>query len=148
MTKATSASPRLSPAEIRPLLERVGLRKTASRVAVLQLLAGAAAPLTHAEVAERLEAAGFGAPTVFRCLNDLAETGLAVRIDLGDHVWRFAFHESGQAEHAHFICVDCGKATCLPNQAVRLPTGGKGGVREVGDVTEVILKGHCKDCRE
>jgi len=148
MTKTTPSPPGLSPAETRPLLEQAGLRKTASRVAVLQLLAGAAAPLTHAEAAARLEAAGFGAPTIFRCLNDLADVGLAVRIDLGDHVWRFAVHEPGQAEHAHFICVDCGKATCLPDQAIRLPTTGKGGVREIGDVTEVILKGHCKDCRE
>lgn len=143
MTRAT----RLSLAEMRSLLEQAGLRKTASRVAVLQLLAAADAPLTHAEISEQLEDAGFGAPTVFRCLNDLADTGLAVRIDLGDHVRRFAFHQPGQAEHPHFVCVDCGKATCLPNQAIRLPTTRKGGIPSVGDVTEVILKGHCNDCR-
>jgi Fur family ferric uptake transcriptional regulator len=137
----------LPPAEIRSLLEQAGLRKTASRVAVLELLSAAEGPLTHAEVSDGLEAAGFGAPTVFRCLNDLADSGLAVRIDLGDHVWRFAFHEAGQAEHPHFICVDCGKSTCLPNQSVRLSATGKGNIRKIGDVTEVTLKGHCKDCR-
>jgi Fur family ferric uptake transcriptional regulator len=62
-------------------------------------------------------------------------------------VRRFAFHQPGQAEHPHFVCVDCGKATCLPNQAIRLPTTRKGGIPSVGDVTEVILKGHCNDCR-
>ena len=142
MTRAT----RLSLAEMRQLLKQAGLKKTASRVAVLQLLAAADAPLTHAEISEQLEAAGFGAPTVFRCLNDLVDTGLAVRIDVGDHVWRFAFHEPGQAEHPHFVCIDCGKATCLPNQAIRLPTTRKGDLQSVGKVTEVILKGHCKDC--
>jgi Fur family ferric uptake transcriptional regulator len=45
------------------------------------------------------------------------------------------------------VCVDCGKATCLPNQAIRLPTTRKNSIRAVGDVTEVILKGHCNDCR-
>jgi Fur family ferric uptake transcriptional regulator len=148
MKKPTRHPSGRSAGEVRQLLEQAGLRKTASRVAVLQLLAGASAPLTHAHVADQLEAAGFGAPTVFRCLNDLAEVGLAVRVDLGDHVWRFAFHEPSQAEHAHFVCVDCGKATCLPDQGIRLPSAGKGGMLDIGDVTEVILKGHCKDCRE
>ena len=134
---------RLSLAEIRPLLDQAGLRKTASRVAVLQLLASVDSPLTHAEISEQLEDAGFGAPTVFRVLNDLTDTGLAVRIDLGDHVWRFSLHDSGDTEHPHFVCLDCGKATCLPHQSVSLPDTSKG---SIAAITEVILKGHCKDC--
>jgi Fur family ferric uptake transcriptional regulator len=137
----------MSLADARQALQKAGLRRTASRVAVLQLLAEGGSPLTHAEIASRLEDSGFGAPTVFRCLSDLVEVGLAVRIDLGDHVWRFALHEHGGSDHAHFVCVDCGKTTCLPDQGVGLPGAGGEELGEIGDVTEVILKGHCKECQ-
>jgi hypothetical protein len=40
------------------------------------------------------------------------------------------------------------KTTGLPNQAIRLLTSHTEGIQEIGDVTEVILKGHCKDCRQ
>jgi Fur family ferric uptake transcriptional regulator len=132
--------------EARDLLQETGLRRTASRVAVLCELATASAPLSHAEVAERLAASGFGAPTIFRCLCDLTEVGLALRTDLGDHVWRFGFrgHHSQESDHPHFVCVDCGAATCLPDIDVRISPRQQG---EIGDVTEVVLKGHCPNCR-
>ena len=132
--------------EARDLLQETGLRRTASRVAVLCELANASAPLSHAEVAERLDASGFGAPTVFRCLSDLTEVGLALRTDLGDHVWRFGFrgHHAQESDHPHFVCVDCGAATCLPDIDVRFSPRQQG---EIGDVTEVVLKGHCPNCR-
>jgi Fur family ferric uptake transcriptional regulator len=132
------------------MLQEAGLRRTASRVAVLQELASSSAPLSHAEVARRLEPAGFGAPTVFRCLGDLSDAGLAVRIDLGDHVWRFTLHgghEEKAAEHPHFVCVECGKAVCLPDLNVRFSSNRKKRSSDFGNVTEVVLKGHCPDCR-
>jgi Fur family ferric uptake transcriptional regulator len=94
----------------------------------------------------RLEPTGFGAPTIFRCLADLTEVGLISRFDMGDHVWRFGF-PSGHAEdagHPHFLCVDCGSATCLPGVDIRISSKSK---QEIGDVTEVVLKGHCPNCR-
>lgn len=147
MKNTKRQSDRTSPAAARELLEQTGLRRTASRVAVLQLLADAQGPLTHAEVVRQLEDTGFGAPTLFRCLSDLVEAGLAVRMDLGDHVWRFASHETNQVQHAHFVCVDCGRATCLLDQSGQFTTAEKGHLRKIGEVSEVILKGHCNDCR-
>jgi Fur family ferric uptake transcriptional regulator len=136
----------LSTEQARQLLQDAGLRRTASRVAVLQELAAAGSPLSHAEVAQRLETTGFGAPTIFRCLSDLTEIGLIVRLDMGDHTWRFGFQGGhGQdADHPHFLCVDCGSAICLPGVDVNISPHRS---RSIGDVTEVVLKGHCPNCR-
>ena len=135
--------------ESRTMLQEAGLRRTASRVAVLCELASAGRPLSHAEVVERLEGSGFGAPTIFRCLGDMAVAGIFTRIDLGDHVWRFGFRGCGVhrvAEHPHFICVDCGRATCLPGVNVNVARSEKSH-RDFGDVTEIVLKGRCPSCR-
>lgn len=146
MAKRKQSTATLTEVEARQLLMDAGLRRTASRVAVLCELASAAAPLTHAEVADRLAATGFGLPTVFRCLGDLTEVGLAVRVDLGDHVWRFGYHNrhAEHPDHPHFLCVDCGTASCLPDIDVRISSDKQA---ELGDVTEVVLKGHCPKCR-
>jgi Fur family ferric uptake transcriptional regulator len=134
----------------RRLLKQAGLRITASRVAVLQDLAELDAPLSHAQISQRLKPFGFGAPTVFRCLVDLAEAGLATRLDLGDHVWRFGFHgDAGQQteDHPHFLCIDCGKATCLPGHEIQVSGPAGKNANDFGEVTEVVLKGRCTSCR-
>jgi Fur family ferric uptake transcriptional regulator len=71
------------------------------------------------------------------------------RLDAGDHAWRFELRqgeEHATSEHPHFVCIDCGKVTCLPEVEIKItpPKGAKGS--PVGDVTEVFLKGHCREC--
>lgn len=151
----TTASMTVSDA--RAALRKAKLRSTTSRVAVLQHLATANKPLSHAEVAESLVPTGFDKSTLYRCLVELADAGLLSRLDAGDHAWRFELrrHVMGglrgeaheDSEHPHFVCVDCGKVECLPEVEVKItpPKGTKGS--PLGDVTEVFLKGHCKECR-
>lgn len=115
-------------------------------------LASAPAPLTHAEAADSLEPLGIDRSTVFRCLNDLAEAGLATRFDLGDHMWRFGMRGcEGQEveEHPHFLCTSCGKAVCLHQVKVRITPVSRTqeSQEDWGDIEEVILKGHCPACR-
>ncbi len=130
-------------------LRDAGLRATAARVAVVRHLAKLAKPQSHAEVVESLRDSGFDQSTLFRCLNELADAGLVARLDLGDQVRRFEFVDpegEGIAEHAHFMCVDCGKLTCMDGFSVRV-TPEKGPRRKaLGVVTEVLLRGHCGDC--
>jgi Fur family ferric uptake transcriptional regulator len=134
-------------AKTRELLAKAGLRSTAARTAVLQWLQQAKAPATHAEVSVDLVPLGFDKATVFRNLNDLAEAGLVTRTELGDHVWRFELRDPGHAEggqHPHFVCVTCGQVTCLhdldlPKTALKL-------LARVGDVTEILVRGHCLAC--
>jgi Fur family ferric uptake transcriptional regulator len=130
-------------------IRAAGFRATPARIATLLELRAASSPMTHAELADRLAAQGFDKATAFRNLSDLAERGLLRRTELGDHVWRFepadpnAKHENG---HPHFLCVDCGSVTCLDD--VQLTSGSRKRSDSVGEVTEILLRGHCNECRE
>ncbi|QDT11407.1 Fur family transcriptional regulator [Planctomycetes bacterium K23_9] len=131
---------------VKQAIREAGLRATPARMATLQLLRDSNAPLAHAAVAEHLSASGVDKATAFRNLNDLVEAGLLRRTEVGDHVWRFevvsAEHDNG---HPHFLCVDCGSVSCLDD--VKLTVGSKRASEKVGEITEILLRGHCNDCR-
>lgn len=134
---------------LRVRIRAVGLRATAARIAVLRELTQANTPLSHANVSEKLADAGFDRVTVYRNLVELADAGLASRVDLGDHTWRFEVRretsKEHNSEHPHFVCVDCGEVSCLPGVSVNV-TESKGTKGPVGKITEVLLKGHCGNC--
>lgn len=145
--------------EARALLKSVELRCTASRVVLLQHLAKSSQPLSHHELSEVLAESGFDASTVFRGLVELADSGLLTRLDLGDQVRRYElkhFTKQKQSgglgevfhadEHPHFVCIDCGQVTCLPDITVALMRKEKK-IATPGNVTEVLIKGHCNDCK-
>lgn len=132
------------------MLRAADLRSTASRLAVLQHLAQFDKPLSHAEVADVLVPQGFDKSTLYRCLVELADANLLSRLDAGDHAWRFELRrgeDHAANAHPHFMCLDCGKVTCLPEIEVKItPTSGKKSAT-MGDVTEIFLKGHCLECK-
>lgn len=145
----SSGRSRSSAQEHAALLRRSGLRKTAPRIAVLELLESATTPRTHGEITADMAGLGFDRATIYRNLIDLVEANLVSRSDLGDHVWRFELRrpEARHArQHSHFLCVDCGGVTCLPGGAVRL-VSSRGLPRAVlsRDV-EVQVKGRCDAC--
>src|SRR5262245_3786522 len=137
----------LSVQDARAALRGAKLRSTTSRVAVLQHVSASGKPVSHADVAEVLVPQGFDKSTLYRCLVALADAGLLARLDAGDHAWRFELRDESHAaaDHPHFVCVDCGTVTCLPDVEVKI-SSAKGQKRALGHVTEVFLKGHCKDC--
>lgn len=133
--------------EAREMVRGAGLRGTSCRLSVLQYLSAATTPLSHAEVAEELDSHGYDKSTIYRSLVELAEAGLLSRFDVGDHTWRFEFrrgeaHDEG-TEHPHFMCVTCGKVTCLDDVDIKLKASNK---KTYSDITEVLLKGHCREC--
>jgi Fur family ferric uptake transcriptional regulator len=139
--------PEPKPEELRQVIREAGLRATPARVATLELLLRAAAPLTHADVAEHLAERGIDKATAYRNLNDMTDAGLLRRTELGDHVWRFEPIGEGEHEHAahpHFVCVDCGSVSCL--NEIKLTRKSLTASRQIGEVTEILLRGHCKDC--
>jgi len=135
---------------LRARIREAGLRCTAARLAVLGVLSRAARPMSHADCAAKLDSAGFDRTTVYRNLVELTEASLVARVDLGDHVWRFEIRgdvAERADKHAHFVCVDCGEITCLPDMGVQLNRPKKDASRAViSDLTEVLLKGHCHNC--
>jgi len=153
MSRALKAKPQRAPAptvaELQDEIRSHGMRSTGPRVAVLAHLSLATAPLSHTELHEALADRGYDRATIYRNLMDLAEAGLLVRSDLGDHVWRFertqasAGHKDG---HPHFVCTDCGEVSCLPDMSVKV-VAASGAPKALGTrQVEVQVKGRCDDC--
>ena len=132
---------------IKRAIREKGLRATPARIATLKLLFGATSPLTHSEVAEELRDLGVDKATVFRNLNDMATAGLLRRTELGDRVWRFELSSGSDkhdSAHPHFVCVDCGTVSCMDE--IKLTAGSMRLSQQFGEVTEILLRGHCNDC--
>lgn len=127
-----------------------GLRRTAARARVLSFIVANPRPLSHGEVAKALEREGLDYATVYRNLTDLAEAGILVRRDLGDHVWRFERNPSkDDAEaHPHFVCRSCGAVTCLPDGAVKLvaPRASRAPRAVQRGAVTIELRGLCDAC--
>jgi Fur family transcriptional regulator, ferric uptake regulator len=140
---------KVTPKTLRDLLRTAGLRATSARVAVARVMSDAGAPLSHADVCERVGDQGFDRATIYRNLVDMVEAGLLRRADLGDHVWRFeltgADGEHDQGAHAHFVCSDCGTVECLPDGAVAVRPV-RGAPRSLRAGVEVQIRGRCDDC--
>lgn len=135
-----------SPDSVQDLIRQSGLRVTPARIATLACLRESDSPMTHAEVADHVCGRGIDKATAFRNLNDLTDVGLLRRTELGDHVWRFEAvrGESAGDGHPHFLCVDCGTVSCLDD--VKLTAGSLRQSAKVGEITEILLRGHCNDC--
>jgi Fur family ferric uptake transcriptional regulator len=131
--------------EIDALLRARGLRRTTARVSVLRFVTSHTRALSHGDIAEALEPEGLDRATVYRNLIDLAEVGLLVRRDLGDHVWRFEARREDDAGHAHFICTGCGGVTCLPEDSVKIVARAPKALRKKSELV-VEIKGICDDC--
>lgn len=130
-------------------LRAVGLRATPARIAVLELLGQSRSPVSHLEVDERLRGADIDKSTIYRALQDIVQSGLARRLDLGDHVWRYERLRPAPADphhatlHPHLLCVDCGEIVCLTEGQVKLDVAAS-----VGPIEDVLLKGRCRRCVE
>ena len=138
-----------SAADLRDHLRQAGLRATAARSAVLRVLLQAGAPLSHAEVIESLKEQGFDRATLYRNLVDLAESSLARRTDLGDHIWRFEAVGEGQHTlegHPHFVCSDCGIVECLPTEAIAVQSDARATPKLERAGVEIQVRGVCDEC--
>src|ERR1700754_3720261 len=90
--------------------ERMDIRLTPRRRAVLDVLRGATDHPTAADVYDRVRVVspGIGAATVYRTLGLLVEAGLALELNLGDGV--AARYDANTQRHDHVVCDGCGQA--------------------------------------
>jgi|GEM_PF-362944 len=132
------------------LLRTRGLRVTASRLAVLDLVEASGEPLAHHDVCEKLSDTPWNRSTLYRNLIDLTEVGILVKTEIGG-VMRFqrAGRQNACAEHPHFVCTDCGNVTHLDGVVVRVDQVEGAGVSpaavSAGRI-EVQLRGRCDAC--
>ena len=132
--------------EARRLLRDRGLRATAPRLAVLDVLAEADQPLAFSEVTARLEGTDCDPATVYRNLVKLREAGLAPVVSQAGGLDRYALSTGDEHRHPHFLCDDCGVVTCLP-EAVSATLEADGPWSEAVAEAMVQLRGECPDCR-
>ncbi|PQO38028.1 Fur family transcriptional regulator [Blastopirellula marina] len=130
------------------LLREAGLRCTAARIGVIQSLSDSNSPMSPNEVAEDLVEFGFDKSTIYRSLTELDESGLVVRLELGEAVRRYELlpnKGNATSNHPHFLCITCGKVLCLTGFHVDVVADS--GTSEFSlELTEVLLKGRCEAC--
>ena len=134
--------------EVRALLRERGLRATAARIGVLEVLHEERSPMTHEQVMENLPGGVHDKASIWRILSDLADSGLLRRMDLGDRVWRYELIDSCRAvtdDHSHFLCTDCGEVSCLPPLEIRARHGELPKVL-MGAQFQVRATGTCSNC--
>jgi Fur family ferric uptake transcriptional regulator len=127
------------------LLRSRGLRVTASRLAVLDLLDHALEPMTHHDVVEALQQSPWNRSTLYRNLIDLTEVGLLIKSEIGGLA---RFERAGRlnpcAGHPHFVCTSCGTVSHLDDVSVHF--AGRGPAAVMTGQVAVQLRGRCDDC--
>jgi Fur family ferric uptake transcriptional regulator len=103
----------------RRYLDAHGLPLTRQRLAVAEVLCGAADEVSAEDVARRAALRGFpvGTATVYRTLDLLVRSGIARAHDFGEGFRRYARVAPGRP-HERCICAACGRVTELADDRV------------------------------
>jgi Fur family ferric uptake transcriptional regulator len=129
------------------ILKARGLRRTAARERILQLLTRAGRPLSHQDVLRHFKGRGsLDRVTVYRTLETLLEAGLLHRIQGMDGAWRFCRHESAAkcgGNHIHFLCSACDQMSCLPEQPLPWISSPDGAIIQS---KQLVVHGLCAAC--
>jgi Fur family transcriptional regulator, ferric uptake regulator len=131
------------------LLKNKGLKRTAAREAILQLLAEAGRPLSHQDIIKQGRGElYFDRVTVYRTLDTLQKKGLLHRIQGIDGTWRFCRHRSASSDecagnHIHFLCSRCDQMSCLPEQPLPWVSAPPGATIQS---KQLVVHGYCAAC--
>ena len=129
------------------LLERQGVRPTAVRLILADVLERADAPLSAMEIERILDTVDRS--TITRGLSIFAEHGLIHSVDDSTGIPKYEWcrspggHSPGDG-HAHFHCRKCGRTFCLhdiPLPSLPLPAGYE------PEETSLVIIGICPRCR-
>lgn len=125
------------------LLRAAGVKVTPGRVRVLDALAAATQPMSHADLEAQLPDAD--RVTLYRVLDSLVACGLALKAVDARGVFRFSASGTQREHdgHVHFRCTGCGGVFCLkaaPPPPPKLPRGFR--LAEV----EYDVRGTCANC--
>ncbi len=127
-----------------------GLRNGGARRSVIEHLGTQSCCRSAQEIFDGIRGDGgrVGIASVYRALDQLVELSLVQRVELGDGIARFEPSHLDGEHHHHLVCDDCGKVEpfsdpgledALEQAARRLDVGMR--------AHEVVLHGHCGDCR-
>src|SRR5580692_11894295 len=135
-----------SPDALTDLFRAHGRKITAQRQCIFRALEGDVSHPSAERVYERVrgEMPNVSLKTVYQTLNDLADLGEIVALDLGTGSARF--DPNVEASHHHLVCRSCGKVRDLAAEFpdLRVPTRATQGFAV--DSAEVVFRGLCEDC--
>lgn len=129
------------------ILHQHNIKKTSSRVAIINALQSSELPLSENEIKEVMQEQ-YDRITFYRNVQTLSESGIIHRIVIDNTLVKYALNccEHGHqhsTNHVHFFCKSCQQTVCLEDVCVQqytLPSGYK-----MTDC-EVVIKGVCQTC--
>jgi len=129
------------------LLNSVKLRQTQPRVAILEILLKANAPVTQEQIARQIGETAPNKTTIYRTLMHLVEKNVVHEAYLQERTQYYELaHHCGEHQcHPHFTCSQCQKTQCLPQVAMPLVQLPKGYIMQR---QQVRVEGICSNCRK
>ena len=127
------------------LLKSKGLKKTAQRIMLINLLQKADVSLTEGEIKAEMGDL-YDRVTFYRTVQTLLDTNIIHRITVDNITVKYAINHSDHnhsEDHIHFYCKQCHSVICLEDSDMpqfNLPEGYK------AEESEVLIKGVCKKC--
>lgn len=130
------------------LLASRGIRSTPLRRAILGVLLEAATPLSWKDTFIRLRRrAKADKVSLYRNLALFERSGLVHKVLGNDGAWRYCARQGETnrcpGNHAHFLCLSCGRMICLEDQPLPTVTLPEGFIVEG---KQLLAYGRCSDC--
>jgi Fur family ferric uptake transcriptional regulator len=136
--------------DFRQYLATQGLKLTAVRLAVLEVLGDASRALRAQEILTAIRARRrVNKVTIYRILEDFSRRGMVRRLSLQGRVNHYELACEHRPPHPHFQCHTCREIECLdPAPMTRVWTELQGPLGNRADHIEIRLTGVCHKCRE
>ncbi len=127
------------------VIRNAGLRATAPRKVVYEVLQHAGGHRTADEVARLVAEAGKPLPraSIYNVLDDLTGAELVMRADRGPGA---AIYEVADTWHHHFVCRSCGAVIDVPCVVGSKPCLDADIPGAVIDEAQIIFRGLCPSC--
>lgn len=131
-------------------LKQAGMKATPKRLAILEALAGQNGYASPEELWKRLRD-GFdrlGLPTVYRNLEELAESGVLSKV-IHPNRQLYYYFCSNREHHHHFVCFSCRKVEDIPScgiEALEREVSLRNGGKVLSHILQ--LNGLCSGCAQ
>ena len=128
------------------LIRRAGLRCTAGRLAIIEVLGASVKPLTRKQIADALGQTSLDKVTIYRALERFVERGVAHKACTQDRTAYFELADKCTEHqcHPHFTCTSCGSVSCFTHISLPLLKSPQNGFTI--ERQRVHLEGLCPKC--